>query len=475
MSADVLPKLQLTFTIPNTDEYPFTEPDHIPISSSSLVPSDAKINATVMTIIEGISRDIVFQLKKDFKENITLRITVSQNEGVVIDNERLSKLFHDNIKGVCAAVPTRLVKSAGLSHLKRVEVSDADKTRYEAQMGQPCTFFDTASLMLFQAGVKRPETVEVELSGFQGLGKGGGLTTAAFRFPHMYLDMFKRFGDKRKEDLKVCIVGPGLHRPGGKLGYCSQFVELKAMFPNARFLLLDNDASAIEYLDGQYKKMKAAAYDPLVARMLTFQFDDNPYRAPEKFQPMLAEMKAEMAACAKFPPNAKEMLDGYGGIKTMMLGVDSEKIELREFDINTSAFESGEKFDVMVATMSICLALAKGRVENMKAVMQKYIDALSINGSLYIDAALMDQILMPALDCDSPDEVMAILAERSGVKLEIDRVGLEEYLPSTVGDAGTLPNPNIAAASKDDKKIESITTHTVYVITNKGDMGDTTS
>lgn len=467
MSASVLPKLKLSFLVPDEEVYPFSEPGQIPIISSSLESSDSAINQVAAEMIIGIARDFAFLLKRDLKHTISMQIKLFQEEGIVINDPRYAALFNDNVKGMGVAVPTALVEEVGLAHLKKSEVDKDEIKRGELQIGEPCIIVNPFAFLMWQNGIKEPIELNMEISGFHAKGKGGGLTTAAFRFPHMYLDMVSRFEGRRRNELKVCIVGPGLQKPDGKLGFCSQFVELKALFPKAHFLLLDNDTEALAYLEKQFKGVKAAAYDPLTLRMLTFdQLKTNVLLAPEKFQPMLAEMKNELAACAKFPSNAKEMLQGFGEIKQMMLEVNPDYIELREFDINTSEFKGDEKFDVMVATMSICLALSEGDPQDFKKIMLKYVERLNKEGSLYIDSGLMHQILIPALGCDNPEEVAALLSEEAGVKFSLDRVGLETYLPETAGDIGSLPNPDLFSARNDDRGIVSITTHSVFVLTS---------
>ena len=464
MSASSMPTYKISLSVPNSDEYPFEDPSDIPVASKQLNPIDAEVHPVAIQLFDSIAKDIAFRLRSDFKETIAFRVSLSQTEGTTIHDERFSALHRKITEGVVAGIPLRQVGMLNIEHLKRVEVDAESEKAYCLQAKEPCAFIDVSSYLLWEKGVRAPVDVNLEISRFVPMSQGGGLTTVAFRFPHMYLDMITRFAEKRRlGDLKVCIVGPGLHRPDGKLGFCSQFVELKALFPNAEFLLLDKDRDALKFLDGQLKKMKVAAYDPLVFRAITLEVADNSLLAPAIFQPMLTEIKDEWATSARISSNAKEMLDGYGEIKPMMINVNPEQIELRYFDINTSKFKEGEKFDVMVATLSLILAFCEEESAKIEEVFTKFLDKLNDEGSLYIDAPLMHKVLIPAFGCESPEGVIEFISVKTGVPFNLERLGLETYLTDSAGDSGTLPNPNIRSGKKDH--MASITTHSIYVLT----------
>src|ERR1700733_4483932 len=68
-----------------------------------------------------------------------------------------------------------------------------------------------------------------------------GQLTGTLRFPHMLKYFFDDLENQRKaDDTKVCIVGPGMWKDWNGVPTSFQFVEVLSLFPKAQFLLLDN-------------------------------------------------------------------------------------------------------------------------------------------------------------------------------------------------------------------------------------------
>jgi hypothetical protein len=459
---------KLVFNLPNSTEFPFKEPGDLAIASRSLSPADAAVHPAALSIIESLARDYVYALGSEFRETMRATVRLSPEEGLEIierTDERFSTIFKENSVDVGAVVKASAVESQGIGYLKQVEVSEDTRRQGESMSEEPVIFLDPISYILWERGIKGSFELDLEVQCRLMASEVGGLTTSVFRFPHIYQDMFKRYGDSAaSSDMNVCIVGPGLDRPEKGIGSCPQFVELRALFPNANFLLLDNDAEAIKYLSQQYKTLKFAAYDPFMHRAMTADFSENTHLAPKKMQPVLKRM-AEVWSQQSKRPEARQMLKGIGPIQPLLLNVDPDKVELREFDINTSVFkeEEARKFDVMVATMSILLALGENP-EYPLDIFVKYLAALKKGGTFYVDAMVIENILSPRLSCDTCDSLASLFEKKLGGCLRFEKIALTSFLPEAVGNFSVIPQLNTNAV-KGGHVDRNISTAAVFAIT----------
>lgn len=320
---------------------------------------------------------------------------------------------------------------------------------------------DTSACVMAECRLEAPVTVNLEIAGRIIIGKGGGLTTGSLRFPHLLKDIVVRFSETRKsEAAKVCIVGPGLDIPEKGILTCPQFVELLVLFPNAEFLLLDNDKEALEKMEQQYKQLKFAAYDPTAHRMNTLAVEGNNFLAPKSYQTVLKEMGEQLGKVAKAPKNATKMLRGFGKLQQVFLNVNSEKIDLRSFDINSSEFnaEDQEKFDVVIATMSILLAM-KECSENPLDILCKHLAVLKDNGSFYSDSILIHELLQ--LDLSD----IRYLEEKLGSKLVIEEIPISDYVKGATGFRAVLPSLSLQEAKAG--RGQDISTASLTVFTRK--------
>ena len=147
----------------------------------------------------------------------------------------------------------------------------------------------------------------------------------------------------------------------------------------------------------------------------------------------------------------------------MLLNVESKAVDVKEFDINSPSFTEDDRFDVMIATMSMVLAFDEGKPD-IQQVFPKYLAALNSQGALYIDAPLFNDILMPAYECDTAEEFAAKLSKELNTVFSVKRLGIESYLPGSNGDVTILPSPALADMKKTDRGFNSITTSTVFVL-----------
>jgi len=228
----------------------------------------------------------------------------------------------------------------------------------------------------------------------------GGLSTGYLRFPHLLVGIASDI-DKNKrlsQDLNVCIVGPGI-REGAHLCECPQLVELRAMMPKAHYLLLDNDKKLLELLGKAIGRQKLLAYDPTMLRGRTLGNHTNPFLAKEPLLSVLNDLKPVLANQTPVPKEPLQLLKGMGESKEILVKIDPNRIELRDFDIRSSQFKETDKgqFDVVVATMSITNTFCEQRKTNtaLDCFQQvgKFLELLRPGGVFYADAVLFEFLL----------------------------------------------------------------------------------
>ena len=219
-------------------------------------------------------------------------------------------------------------------------------------------------------------------------GPGFGLTTAQMRYPHLLNHLSERF--KEKGPSNICIMGPGLLEEEGARPVCPQAAELFSLFPEAKFLLVDKDDHLLETLKKQYQIQQTAVYDPTMLRLYAANSPTNTQRAPEKYQPLMSRMKKAMGGQAR-NRDAKKMMLGIGPAQPLLLKLDSKKIELRRFDFLADQFKEGEKFDSIVATMSLSYAYEEviDKPAPFFALLGNCLSALKEGGVLYMDFFLV--------------------------------------------------------------------------------------
>ncbi len=125
--------------------------------------------------------------------------------------------------------------------------------------------------------------------------------------------MLKYFFDdlkkqRKADDTKVCIVGPGMWKDCKGVPTSFQFVEILSLFPSAQFLLLDNDQEALAAMEKFLKKHQAAMYDPFTLRIRTSSLSPN-YSCPESYLKTFNAMKEFFIAHVhKQDPNELEAM-----------------------------------------------------------------------------------------------------------------------------------------------------------------------
>jgi hypothetical protein len=287
-----------------------------------------------------------------------------------------------------------------------------------------------------------------------------GQTTGTLRFPHMLKYFFDYLENQRKaDDTKVCIVGPGMWKDCKGVPTSFQFVEVLSLFPNAQFLLLDNDEEALAAMENFFKKHQAAMYDPFTLRARTSPFIPK-HTCPESYLETFNAMKEFFIAHAhKQDSNAMEamLIKHEGDVKKFYVKVPSDKLEIRNFDINSSQFEENEsgKFDVIVATMSIVNALYFNTVKwtdsHKIAITVKFLDALKEDGQLIIDKPLYDFL--------TQDGAMTAISNQVGYELKVREIPLSDFDPNSSGE-----KPMILSTTTDAIPEQSFYKHSVLFL-----------
>lgn len=458
-----IPKYTLEFLIP---EQKIENPEDLIIRTKALSPPTAKITPQILFLIEDLCKDYIFSLGKMFTELVKVRMCLSLKKGISFDNKKIQANYDEKTKGPAFAMP----KTPEIQHLMKRNVSVQDRTEAYADLGtKQVAFIDPGAFLLWKAGLKNPLTIDVEMTGFWRTSQGGGLTTGFLRFPHMLGDLADRFKDKREQQAKICIVGPGLFTPEKGVPSCPQFVELFSLFPKSDFLMLDNDKPTLDRMENQFHKCKFAAYDPSMLRIYTTKIEENNRYAPPKYQALFQEMKATFADNALANPKVKEMLAGIGPLQPLMLKVDPDKINLREFDILTSTPEEKDKgtFDIVVATMSILLNFDnfdETGSTNPIFILQKFLELLSENGSLYLDSCLIDT-LFETYGEKNMGLGIRYLEQVLGNQLSFEEVSLSDFSPNSVGKYATFLNFSLNIGPN---SMPNVSTSSINVVTRTG-------
>ncbi|WP_420420847.1 hypothetical protein [Simkania sp.] len=448
-----------------------SEPEKVQIVNSTVSP---EINEQVVDWTKSLAKDHVFLLGQEFQKPAHARITFSVEHGVVFedcDDPHLREIYLTNSRQV-AVVP----KSFADKHVCQIEPTPEMIESARAQTSEEVVFVDGISLALHMQGVTRPETVNLEIVPFIPLNKGRGLTTSSLRFPHMLLDLLKRQEQgKLTDDSSVCVVGPGLleYEDPSVLPTCPQVAELLALFPQGNFTLLDRDKRALTLMAKQCAK-NFMTYDTAAYRAYTMkdlpEFVENP-----EYQRLFEEMKRNFSQLTIAPSNADEMLDGFGGLKPLVLRVQKEQMAFRAFDITKSSFRTGEQFDVIVATLSIVNAheqeIDKNPHGNHFGKLTKFLEALKVGGTLYLDASMIQRLVKVA-GPEGFELGMKYLEASIGNRLEIEEVPLSSFKNDVKGSVNTISALSQHHPKGFSEHIYLTTTSTLWAITRSEEMVD---
>ncbi len=310
--------------------------------------------------------------------------------------------------------------------------------------------FDPFAFYLKEARIEHPITLDLTLD-VHSIKQDRGLTTGALRFPHLLKDIHERYNDS--EGLRACIVGPGMSRVRGLPLSCPQFVELRAILPEAHIELLDNDSSLLAEMRRQVAAGKCD-YFPLEMRFYTYP--ESPGIAPEAYFPLFEKIRSSLKQLSELDPL-------LGQLDSLSVKVNSDKTSVRNFDIRTSQFRATEEktFDLILATFSITNAYANQQPKpDSKAIVAsllKFLRALKIGGSLYIDAVAFSG-LSPK-DAENLS-ILDGIEKKLGSRLERRALPLNAFDPSIRGPVGILQRPQYGT-----DQVTTVTSSTIIVLT----------
>lgn len=446
------------------------------VESRKLSPQTAKVSPIILTLIEGISSNYANFLQDKF-ERCLVKFSFSSKNGVVFlsaSDERIKTVFHEQYKNEpLTIIPREDVESSGLKDMKTALASEYIKEEaFKHFQTNDVVYFDSFAYAIYQAGIEDDLELTVDITRRIIVG-AGGLTTGSLRFPHLLGSLYEEFKDTRKSDKKkICIVGPGMNEDP-EFPSSPQLSELCSLFPNAEFLVLDNDKTAIRTLTEQVRK-GFLVYDSLMLRMRTIKVEglgiESFQNYPKKYIEVFDAIKSGFADKAKLPPDAKSMLNGIGPIQPLIFGVDPKKIRISEFDITSSQFkdEDNNKFDIVVATMSIWLAIkhVKNPQHNHFSTFAKFLSILKQGGKLYIDQA-STRFLDELYGMEGKKLGIRYIESLLGNRLVFNEIPLTDFISESQGEYDVVPNLTICKTKQ--YVPEDVQTSSITVITRTSD------
>ncbi len=447
-----LPKYSLDFAIIPRQA---PSPAELKLMAKSLSPLKPKSNipSIVLEWLESMASDYVRAIGKTERFTATAVVTFSREQGIQFhscSDDKIKAIFERKPKE-CHLISTKEAYQLGIGNLKQIEPTEQQKEEAKKFGKKKVFYMDLQAFKLFEAGVKEPVRIALEVNGLIASETGGGQTTGVLRFPHLYRDLEKHYGT---DLLNICIVGPGIQcefmtspKTNQQLPILStpQVAELFALRPNSQFLLLDNDPVILGVLKDILTE-RIMTYNPfLLVQQMSKSGQNAHAAAPQHYQELFRKMAHTIKTKALLPKKAREALEGKTETDTVLLKIEPEKYAVRQFDILTSIFNPQDqgKFDVVLATMSISVALAKkvseGSTGDYFGILGKFLSLLKEGGSLYIDSVTLS-LFLEIFDEKGMRMGMHYLESLIGNRLSIEIIPLSDFLPQHQGLQGIISN-----------------------------------
>lgn len=462
-----------TITFPMAKEAKFNKAKDIPISSRVLTPSDEKISPLIFELLDALSQDYVFALGQNFNGAFTGQIRFSLEKGITClscNDERIKRILEEELKEVNPVAIKKNKKQKDLNCLKKIQPTQDQKQRAIEQLGKNVLFVDYISYQLWNQQILKDIVINLKITGFKCMGKGGGCTTGMLRYPHLLQDLFTRFS-RTQTPRQVCLVGPGLLEEP-KQSFCPQFVEIYSLFPEAKFLILDHNQQALDVMQQQFHR-QFAMYDLMMFRLRSIRqigHISNRMYAPLKYQTLFQSMKEVFIDKALAPPGSvKEMLEGIGALKPLMLKVQADNIRLQNFDIVKSEMPEADKrqYDIVVATKSIYLTLFDHQHDVNLDSMIKFLNILKEDGSLYVDITVIKHF-KDVYELEGFPICIQYWEAKIGNKLTLENIPLSDFLLENLDDEGLIDHITVHAVNAivvDEKPNNLLSTSSLTVIT----------
>lgn len=422
----------------------YNEPDHVSTIDRHVSPG---ISERIITLTDSLVKDYVYRLGKNFSNIAHARITFSVEKGIVFgpcSDTILPILYFQNAQSFIP-LPSEVVAS---------HVYQAVPTPKMLRQTPPNhVFVDIAALSLHKSGLEAPVTIDLEIVPSTQEKKNAPLPSteekksapllmsANLRFPHLLLALLERLDQGRHpRNSSVCIIDPGVleYEISGLFETCPQLAESLAVFPEGKFTVLSGDKRTIRQIEEQ-AEMGLTTYDPAALRLYTDRKGE--FVKDPKYQNLFARLKENLGRLAVAPSHTKEMLAGIGEAEPLFLRVLPRQLELRGFEITSPSFNSGEKFDIIVAvgtTVDPSEAKKKINPPSSKLLqLAKLIDALKIGGTIYLDL-MMSYFFLDAEDQREYDSKMRQLEIIVGNRLEIERIPFSSFQQEAVKPIETI-------------------------------------
>jgi hypothetical protein len=365
-------------------------------------------NQELLKAIKALSGQYIEQISQQFNLEISVDILISSQRGIQVVNcsdDRLVEFFH-------ASLATNLI----------------------SQKNSP---------IQMQVHLKR----------------SGGLVTGSMRFPHLLLDLSKRFEKERANDaFRICIIGPGLRKEAGYMPTSPQLVEVYTLFPNANYSVLEYNQTALNIVQQQLRTFQSLAYDPVALRysLHLYPKESSQFKVCQSIKALFIEKALDKETTANaFNINKRA--------EQILVKVKSGKMNLQVFDVNTSHFS--EKHDIVIAT----LVLQNSRPSDYKTnaeydhfeIMVRLFEGVKESGTLYVDPHAI-QTFYDIYGHETKDKILDYLMYRLGWVLTFDLVNLSAFdLQRMDSNTNRLLSPTLKGSD------HSVTTGSLYAVTRQ--------
>jgi len=386
--------------------------------------------------LEKLACDFALAVGIENALGISLHLRFSLKNGVEILNgidDRIKKTFYDICFQSTGFVTEEHVKELGL--LEKLKVKQGNSSQIEVvkkAIDQEIVAFEGLSLTLYQKGISSDVEIIMKMQSLQVRIKGDHQTTSALRYPHLYRDLLNRFNREKRDgaQLHIRIIEPGSFIGDSHLLYSSQFAEMLALFPNSHFTLNTCDSSSAERLRLQLKSLQRAPYDPLTLRTCAsetyFELNYTNRKYRDVFQTIIDGINQLSGRTNSFMDDETP--------NPLLLKTQPKCINIASFDFPSIWNKLNARSDIIVAIMVLGDLLDACHGDSL-AVLEGFILALNVGGTLYLDLPTGDRILDEG---EERFERKNRLEKKIGCEIEIEKIPVSDYVLKADGDCALV-------------------------------------
>lgn len=431
------------------------------IGARHVAPTDLKIHDAVFNLLDSIGKSFLFKEQANWPGSLKARVSLSPEKGVVIDscNQPLFQIFMQSMKMYYIAVTRDAAIASKMLHvLQRTTVSQTTIEEVEtAFKTDEVLYFDAHALKLHAEKLEGTATLDFELNVYHDADFSSNGKAASLRFPHLLLALNNRH-PKLKNNLKaqICVIGPRLKELTNGRSFSPTLMELYALFPKARFCVLDPDPQIIAKLKATFKNQDVF-YDPLMLKGYAEGFKASSIRPSQVYVSLFQQLYNELLSrSSQHLPH-----------EVMPLNVDTRFFEFEGWDLLAANFSGKKKrgYDIIVAILSLSDAVnvqSTGTIDStaLCLLLSRYLSALKVNGSLYIDGLIL-RILKRVQPVKSIETVLDNLGALVGNKIECDSIPLNHFLPGALGNHGLIESATQEEAARTSKMFKISSTDVI--------------